>query len=141
MTPLPGTLVVGQSGGPTAVINASLAGVIQEAHRHAAGTGIYGMRHGIEGLLAAGVLSGYLWVVWREGAGAHANTIAFVALVLLHPFQAMNCRSDRLSIVLVGNAKAFVSSLREVGFTDFDVIPLDQLDLTSATLRRETRAP
>ena len=50
-------------------------------------------------------------------------------------------KPDRLSIVLVGNAKAFVSSLREVGFTDFDVIPLDQLDLTSATLRRETRAP
>ena len=50
-------------------------------------------------------------------------------------------KPDRLSIVLVGNAKAFVSSLREVGFTDFDVIPLDQLDLTSATLRKETRAP
>ena len=50
-------------------------------------------------------------------------------------------KPDRLSIVLVGNAKAFVSSLREVGFTDFDVIPLDQLDLTSATLRRDTRAP
>ncbi|HLE77874.1 MAG TPA: 6-phosphofructokinase [bacterium] len=56
MTPLPGTLVVGQSGGPTAVINASLAGVIQEAHRHAAVTGIYGMRHGIEGLLAGDLI-------------------------------------------------------------------------------------
>src|SRR3990170_444 len=56
MTPLPGTLVVGQSGGPTAVINASLAGVIQEAHRQAAVTGIYGMRHGIEGLLAGNLV-------------------------------------------------------------------------------------
>jgi len=57
----------------------------------------FGRRMAAEGaLLAAGVLSGYLWVVWREGAGAHANTIAFVALVLLHPFQAMNCRSDRV---------------------------------------------
>lgn len=43
--------MVGQSGGPTAVINASLAGVIQEAQRHEAITGICGMRHGIEGLL------------------------------------------------------------------------------------------
>jgi 6-phosphofructokinase 1 len=48
---LKGKLVVGQSGGPTAVINASLAGVIQEAARHEAITGIYGMRHGVQGLL------------------------------------------------------------------------------------------
>lgn len=48
---LRGNLVVGQSGGPTAVINASLAGVIQEARRHERITGIYGMRHGIEGLM------------------------------------------------------------------------------------------
>ncbi|HXF82102.1 MAG TPA: 6-phosphofructokinase [bacterium] len=48
---LEGKLVVGQSGGPTAVINASLAGVIQEAVQHEAITGIYGMRHGVEGLL------------------------------------------------------------------------------------------
>jgi 6-phosphofructokinase 1 len=33
------------------VINASLAGVVQEAYRHDAIDGIYGMRHGIEGLL------------------------------------------------------------------------------------------
>ena len=51
MAALQGKLVVGQSGGPTAVINASLAGVIQEAVQHEAITGIYGMRHGVEGLL------------------------------------------------------------------------------------------
>src|SRR3972149_5709003 len=49
--PLRGRLIVGQSGGPTAVINASLAGVIREVHRHEVITGIYGMRHGVEGLL------------------------------------------------------------------------------------------
>lgn len=47
-------------------------------------------------LLAAGVLSAYLWAVWQVGAGPRAATIAFVALVLIHPFPAMNCRSDRL---------------------------------------------
>lgn len=51
MSILRGSLIVGQSGGPTAVINASLAGVIQEAHRHEAISGIYGMKHGVEGLL------------------------------------------------------------------------------------------
>jgi zinc protease len=43
---------------------------------------------------------------------------------------------DRLSIVLVGNAKAFVPQLKSVGFVDFEVIPIEQLDLMSATLRR-----
>jgi hypothetical protein len=31
-------------------------------------------------------------------------------------------KPDRLSIVLVGNAQAFINQLRGVGFTDFDVI-------------------
>jgi len=42
---------MGQSGGPTAVINASICGVIQEAMRHSEIEGIYGARHGILGLL------------------------------------------------------------------------------------------
>src|SRR5437016_6762477 len=46
-----GNLVVGQSGGPTAVVNASLVAVIQEALRHEAIGEIYGMRFGALGLL------------------------------------------------------------------------------------------
>ena len=49
--------IVGQSGGPTAVINASLCGVVQEAlnHEEACGT-VYGMINGIEGLLNGTVM-------------------------------------------------------------------------------------
>ena len=43
---------------------------------------------------------------------------------------------ERLSIVLVGNAAAFVPQLRLAGFTDFDVIPIGELDLSSDTLTR-----
>jgi zinc protease len=46
-------------------------------------------------------------------------------------------RSDRLSIVLVGNATAFVPQLRSVGFTDLEIIPVGELDLMSASLRSE----
>jgi zinc protease len=46
-------------------------------------------------------------------------------------------KPDRLSVVLVGNAQAFVPQLRALGITDFEVIPIQQLDLMSATLRRE----
>lgn len=48
---LKGKLLVGQSGGPTPVINASLAGVILAAQAHQGLDGIYGMVHGIEGVL------------------------------------------------------------------------------------------
>lgn len=46
-----GKAIIGQSGGPTAVINSSLAGVIERASRAAAITGIYGMQYGIEGFM------------------------------------------------------------------------------------------
>jgi ATP-dependent phosphofructokinase / diphosphate-dependent phosphofructokinase len=43
--------LVGQSGGPTSVINASLAGVIEGALKSRKINHIYGMRYGIEGVL------------------------------------------------------------------------------------------
>jgi P-type Ca2+ transporter type 2C len=62
--------------------------------RQALVTWRFGRRMVAEGfVLAAGVLSAYFWVVWRDGAGARANTVALVALVLIHPLQAMYCRS------------------------------------------------
>lgn len=45
-----GNIIVGQSGGPTSVINSSLAGVFQAA-KDLGAPKIYGMRNGIEGLL------------------------------------------------------------------------------------------
>jgi 6-phosphofructokinase 1 len=47
----PSTLIVGQSGGPTAAINSSLVGVLREARAQGIRR-IYGMRNGIRGLLA-----------------------------------------------------------------------------------------
>jgi 6-phosphofructokinase 1 len=43
-------VMVGQSGGPTSVINSSLAGVFQAAQSRGAGV-VYGMRNGVQGLL------------------------------------------------------------------------------------------
>ena len=45
-----GNVIVGQSGGPTAVINSSLAGVYKTAKDLGADK-VYGMRHGIQGFL------------------------------------------------------------------------------------------
>jgi 6-phosphofructokinase 1 len=51
MAELTGNLLVAQSGGPTAAINASIAGVIQEAGRHECIEEIYGGANGILGIL------------------------------------------------------------------------------------------
>lgn len=50
-------LIVGQSGGPTAVINSSLYGVVSEGLAHSDEIGhVYGMVNGIEGFLAGRIL-------------------------------------------------------------------------------------
>ena len=52
MEKLIGNAIVGQSGGPTAAINATLAGVIRGAQESDSIGKIYGARNGIEGVLA-----------------------------------------------------------------------------------------
>ena len=43
--------VVGQSGGPTGVINASLVGVIEEANKHPEIENLYGSIHAVAGMV------------------------------------------------------------------------------------------
>ena len=51
MSQLKGACVIGQSGGPTSVINASAYGVIRTALDCPDITAVYGMSHGIKGML------------------------------------------------------------------------------------------
>ena len=48
---LKGNAVIGQSGGPTAVINESLVGAVLELQHHEAITKIYGARNGVRGMI------------------------------------------------------------------------------------------
>jgi len=48
---LKGKMVIGQSGGPTAVINQSLVGAILAAREQASITGILGAKHGLAGIM------------------------------------------------------------------------------------------
>jgi zinc protease len=69
---------------------------------------------------------------YRERVNAiTADDIQRVARAYLKP--------DRLSVVLVGNAKTFVDQLKGVGFNTFEVIDLRDLDLTAADFRRTAR--
>ncbi len=56
MVAIRGNLIIGQSGGATAVINASLVGAVEAALADARIDGIYGMRNGIEGLLKEDII-------------------------------------------------------------------------------------
>jgi P-type Ca2+ transporter type 2C len=91
----------------------------------------FGARMLAEGaLLATGVLSAYLWVVWQVGTGSRATTMAFMALVLIHPFQAMNCRSERRGWwKLPSNGFVWAALLALVGiqWLSISVIPLARL--------------
>jgi ATP-dependent phosphofructokinase / diphosphate-dependent phosphofructokinase len=51
MAELAGNVLVGQSGGPTAVVNASVAGIIAEALNHDCVEEIYGSLNGVLGIL------------------------------------------------------------------------------------------
>jgi ATP-dependent phosphofructokinase / diphosphate-dependent phosphofructokinase len=51
-----GNLIIGQSGGATAVINASLVGTIEAAFQEGQINNIYGMLHGIEGFLKEDII-------------------------------------------------------------------------------------
>lgn len=56
MTTLKGNAIIGQSGGPTPVINASLAGVIDAAKAFDGIDHMLGMRYGIEGFMAEDII-------------------------------------------------------------------------------------
>ena len=49
---LQGKVLVAQGGGPTAVINQSLAGVVLEGRKFASSDRIYGARHGVSGIVS-----------------------------------------------------------------------------------------
>lgn len=52
----------------------------------------------------------------------------------------MYLKPDRLSVVLVGDVKAFGSQLRGVGFPQYELVELPDLDLLSADFKRAAKA-
>ncbi len=71
---------------------------------------------------------------YRERVNAiSVEDIQRVAQQYLHP--------DKLSIVLVGDASIFAKDLAGVGFDQVERIPISELDLASADLRRHSPPP
>ena len=49
-------------------------------------------------------------------------------------------RPTRLAIVLVGDASKFASQLKKAGFDNYELVKLDELDLTAVNLKRVAKA-
>jgi zinc protease len=70
---------------------------------------------------------------YRERVNAvSVDDVQRVARSYLHP--------DKLTVVLVGDASAFVKQLAGAGFDKYEVIPAAELDLSTADLRRKPAA-
>ena len=70
---------------------------------------------------------------YRERVNAvTVDDVQRVARSYLHP--------DKLTVVLVGDASAFVKQLPGAGFDKFEIIPASELDLSTADLRRKPAA-
>lgn len=65
-----GNLLVAQGGGPTAVINQSLVGVVLEARKHAEIDRVFGSLHGVEGIVKGELLD------LTEVAQEHLESVA-----------------------------------------------------------------
>ncbi len=72
MSELKGACIIGQSGGPTSVINASAYGVIRTALDSGCITKVYGAEHGIKGVLDDRLFD--MSQEDAEGAGACSST-------------------------------------------------------------------
>ena len=77
-----GNLIIGQSGGATAVINGSLVGAIEAAQADRRIDGIYGMHYGIQGLLAEDIVDlrrepAYLWSKIAQTPSAALGTCRY----------------------------------------------------------------
>ena len=73
-------LLVGQSGGPTAVINGSLYGVVSEGLANPEIDNVIGMVNGIEGFLADHTIDMAPLKEWRTGTYPHHT--GFISWVL-----------------------------------------------------------
>lgn len=108
MKQLFGNAVVGQSGGPTAAINATLAGVIRGAQKSTCIQTLYGMRNGIEGLIKEDLIN----------LSAYFDSEEKLSLLEHTPAAALG--SCRKKLPKMGENDAFYESLMSI-FKKYDI--------------------
>ena len=86
--------------------------------------------------IAAQVLESLLYGLDLDDLPTYPDRINAVTVNDIQRVTRRYLQPQRLSIVLVGEASAFVDELPGVGFDNIEVLSVDELDLSSAGLRR-----
>jgi zinc protease len=86
--------------------------------------------------IAAQVLESLLYGLELEDLPTYPDRINAVTVNDIQRVTRTYLQPSRLSIVLVGDASAFLNDLPDVGFDDIEVLSIDELDLSSDDLRR-----
>ena len=110
MAALKGNAVVGQSGGPTAAINATLAGVISGAIKSEIIGTVYGMKNGIEGLLLEDIIP------LNEIFSDKAN----LKMLMTTPAAALGSCRKKLPAVGASDYEAIFSKIIDI-FKNYDI--------------------
>ena len=88
--------------------------------------------------IASQVINYVLYELPLEDIPTYTKRVTSITLDDIQRVAQAYLKPDNLSVVLVGNARAFIPQLRAIGLNDIETIPVEQLDLMSATLKRES---
>ena len=89
--------------------------------------------------IATQILNNVFYELPLEEVGTFRERVLAITPEEIQRVSRAYIRPDRLSIVLVGNARQFLQKLAAFGFTNIEVIGVDQVDLLSPTLKKDTR--
>jgi zinc protease len=102
----------------------------------AALTGSFPLRIETPDAIAAQVLDVLFYDLPAAELGTYRERVASVTVEELQRVTRAYLKPERLSVVLVGNAKGFAGQLPGFGFDDYEVVGVRDLDITTADLRR-----
>ena len=103
--------------------------------RKAVLTGNFGRNLETTGGLATQVANLALYGLGLDEINSYIKNVQAVSAVDVQKFASTRIDAKGANIIVVGNAKVFLEDLRKQ-FPNIDVIPLTELDLNSATLRK-----
>ena len=86
--------------------------------------------------IATQVLEAILYGLDLDDLENYPDRINAVTINDIQRVSELHLEPSQLSIVLVGDASVFVQDLTDAGFEQFEVIPVSELDLSAASLRR-----
>jgi zinc protease len=103
-------------------------------------TGSFPLRIETPGAIAAQILDVLFYQLPPAELGTYRERVTALTPEDIQRVARTFLAPDRLTVVLVGNAKGFTSQLAGLGFDRYEVVPLQDLDITTADLRRAPSA-